>query len=973
MNAKSYLRFLFSFLCLAVETARCDLASVELNRDWLFAREPDVEAGSAEWLPAVVPGTVLTSYFRAGKIPDPDFDDNIAKLDQAYYNVNYRYRTKFKVPAEMKGRRLWLDFDGVNWKAEVSLNGKALGRIDGAFVRGRFDVTDKVRDGSNDLDVRIIWCDGKVEDMPSFLCTISWDFMPAIPGRDVGIYKPVRLVATGDVTLRDACVTTDLPLPDTSSAKVSAVVTVSNASGREVSGELQGAFKSQSGGDKAVRFAPVAVTLAPGETREVVVKAVTLKNPELWWPVGIGHGRGDRPLYRAAFRFVADGKETDRASVRFGVREYSYEYSPGGKSGDLVVCVNGRRVLVRGGNWAVPDNLLAWTKKDFDIAVEMHRDMGFNMIRTWHGAADFDALYDACDRCGVMVYEDFWLNGWTVPHDRAMFVANLKDKVKRLSPHPCIAIWCGENEASPPGWCAKEIPAAVATDPEKRLYVPSSNSGVVSGGITYAIQDPGWFYGKAAKFCTEAGAITVPAWRSMKRMMRPENLTMKAIGNKTWDLKGWNFGVGNKQVGTYRRVVTTRYGFEGDDFRRFCDLAQYVNYESYKYLFESWNANMYDPATGVLLWMSNPTGGTILWQVYDAYKAPTGGYWGSKHACEDVHVQWSPLDGAVKAVNHTSRGIAGKVTAKVYGLDGKVLHSFVGPVRADANAATRVTSFLGTDGGVNLAEGRSAKGTGPKGETDGANGVDGNFDTRWTAKSDRDMLTVDLGGLNSVDHAAVYWENAYASKYAVELSRDGTEWERVADVREADGGNDLLPFEPRKARYARLLVLGNATMWNSSVYEFKVLEAGTLKGRIPGIGPVAFISLEWRDAKGALLSRNFYWTGKSGTDYTEMATMPKAEVVVSAKASGNGTVAVALENKSSVCAVGLWLDLLRKGAREGEEERILPAWWSGNLVSLAPGEKRTLAVSFSASDAASNGFAIELSGLNAARRTLPVE
>ena len=223
MNAKSYLRFLFSFLCLAVATARCDLASVELNRDWLFAREPDVESGSAEWLPAVVPGTVLTSYFRAGKIPDPDFDDNIAKLDQAYYNVNYRYRTKFKVPAEMKGRRLWLDFDGVNWKAEVSLNGKALGRIDGAFIRGRFDVTDKVRGGSNDLDVRIVWCDGRVEDMPSFLCTISWDFMPAIPGRDVGIYKPVRLAATGDVTLRDACVTTDLPLPDTSSAKVSAV------------------------------------------------------------------------------------------------------------------------------------------------------------------------------------------------------------------------------------------------------------------------------------------------------------------------------------------------------------------------------------------------------------------------------------------------------------------------------------------------------------------------------------------------------------------------------------------------------------------------------------------------------------------------------------------------------------------------------------------------------------------------------
>jgi len=972
MNAKSYLRFLFSFLCLAVATARGDLASVELNRDWLFAREPDVEAGSAEWLPAVVPGTVLTSYFKAGKIADPEFDDNMAKLDQAYYNVNYRYKTTFKVPSEMKGGRLWLDFDGVNWKAEVSLNGKPLGRIDGAFIRGRFDVTDVVSDGDNDLQVRIIWCDGRVVDMPSFLCTISWDFMPPIPGRDVGIYKPVRLVKTGDVALRDPCVATDLPLPLLSTADAAVRVFAFNSGHAVREGKIRGVIRRSDGTGRKYPFERL-VSLAPGEEREIAFDPVRIDKPDLWWPVGIGSGRGDRPLYRLVLAYEEDGRRSDVATCSFAVREYAYDFTPGGGkngNGDLKVSVNGRPVLCRGGNWAVPDNLLSWSRRDFDIALDMHRDMGFNMIRTWHGAADFEELYAACDRCGVMVFEDFWLNGWDVPEDRAMFVANLADKVRRLRSHSSIAVWCGENEATPPAWCAEEIAAAVARDHERRFYVPSSNSGAVSGGITYAIQDPSWFYTKARKFCTEAGAVTVPTFRSMKRMMRPENLTMDAIGNKTWDLRGWNFGVGNKQVGTYRRVVGTRYGEPGGDFELFCDRAQYVNYESYKYLFEAWNSKMLDPATGILLWMSNPTWGTVLWQVYDAYKAPTGGYWGSKCACEDLHVQWSPLTGDVMAVNHTAHDVAGTVSGKVYDIGGAVLHSFSKRVSAKANAPTAVTRFLGIDGGVNVAAGRPAKGLGGKGETDGSLATDGDFETRWSSKTGDDALVVDLGAPRKVDHAAVYWENAFASAYDVELSGDGERWRRVAKVDRADGGNDLLPFEPTEARYARIKMRGSGTMWSPSVYEFQVIEAGSLKRGVSGMGEVAFISLEWRGAKGGVLSRNFYWTGRNGTDYTAMATMEKADVSASAKRTSDGGVTVALENRSKVCAVGLWLELLKKGAKDGEEERVLPAWWNDNCISLAPGERRTLTVRFAPADAGPRGVCIELKGVNVAKRTV---
>ncbi len=970
--------------------ASAALESVELSEGWEFAKAPDVAAHSPKWLPAVVPGTVLTSYWKAGVVEDPEFDDNIAKIDQKPMNVDHVYRTRFRVPEKLRGGRLWLDFDGINWRAEVSLNGKPLGRIDGAFIRGRFDVTDVVRTtGDNDLEVKIIWCEGRVTDMPSFLCTMSWDFMPAIPGRDIGIYKSVRLVKTGDVTLRDACAATDLPLPDVSRADATPRVVARNAGAAKRTGKIRGVIRRSVGTGPKYAFEK-SVALEPGDEKEIVFDPVRMTKPDLWWPVGVGHGRGDRPLYRLALAYEENGVRSDAASCLFGVREYSYEFTPGeGKKGkgDLKVSVNGLRVLCVGGNWAVPDNLLSWKKCDFDIAVEMHRDMGFNMIRTWHGAADFDDFYAACDRCGVMVYEDFWLNGWEVPKDREMFVANLADKVRRLRSHPSIAIWCGENEASPPGWCADEIPAAVAKDPEKRLYVPSSNSGVVSGGITYSIQDPGWFYMQAEKFCTEVGAITLPTFRSMQRMMRPENLSMKEIGNKTWDLRGWNFGVGNKQCGTYRRVIGTRYGEPKGDFERFCDFVQYVNYESYKYPFEAWNAKMYDPATGILLWMSNPTWGTVLWQVYDAYKAPTGGYWGAKSACEDLHVQWSPLSGDVQAINHTSRAVAGTVSAKIYDVDGTVLRTFSKKISANANAATTVANFLGTDGGVNVAKGCSAKGSGKKGETDGSKATDGDYATRWSSKDGNDALEVDLGSVRSVDHALVSWENAFASAYDIELSEDGSNWRCVAKVDHADGGNDLLPFEPAKARYARLKMRGSGTMWAPSVYEFKLIEAGSLGGRVPGKGSVAFIALEWRGTKGEMLSRNFYWTGRSGTDYTEIAKMQKVDVDIKVRrgatdplgkaAHGQGaaslrddakskssTVSVALENKDKTCAVGLWLELLKADAKSGEEARVLPAWWTENCVSLAPGEKRVVEVSFDELDAAGRPLAVECHGLN---------
>ena len=182
-----------------------------------------------DWPVATVPATTLVSYLNAGALPDPNFGDNITAISDSFFYADFWYRNEFMVPPSRPGRRTWLHFDGVNWKAEVYLNGEKLGRIEGGFMRGRFDVTDRLRAGAkNALAVRVekIANPGHVKektfrdpdknggilgaDNPTYHASIGWDWIPTIRGRNTGLWNDVYLTATGDVTVEDPLVTTKL-------------------------------------------------------------------------------------------------------------------------------------------------------------------------------------------------------------------------------------------------------------------------------------------------------------------------------------------------------------------------------------------------------------------------------------------------------------------------------------------------------------------------------------------------------------------------------------------------------------------------------------------------------------------------------------------------------------------------------------------------------------------------------------------
>ncbi len=313
---------------------------------WRLAAAPTVKGNAAEiakagfdttgWLVATVPGTALTTMIDRGVYPDSDYGLNNLVIPESLNKQDYWYRDEFKAP-KSGAKRFTLTFEGINYAAEVWLNGKPLGNIKGAFIRGIFDVTDELKPGqTNVLLVRvsppphpgipheqsILGGPGEnggamVLDGPTFMATEGWDWIPAIRDRDTGIWQPVTLTASGVVKIGDVQVITKLPLPDTSKADVEVNVPLENASDKPVKGTLQVVIESVT--------VTKDVTVAPGKSEVKLTPAefaqLTLQHPRLWWP----NGYGKAELYTAKVEFSEDSVASETKNVRFGVREVTYE------------------------------------------------------------------------------------------------------------------------------------------------------------------------------------------------------------------------------------------------------------------------------------------------------------------------------------------------------------------------------------------------------------------------------------------------------------------------------------------------------------------------------------------------------------------------------------------------------------------------------------------------------------------------
>jgi exo-1,4-beta-D-glucosaminidase len=636
---------------------------------------------TAGWHAATVPGTIVGALVEEGRFPNPFFGMNLRSIPgttypigeqfallpmpaDSPYKVSWWYRREFDLPPANVSPVVWLNFNGINYRANIWVNGTRIATRDevaGAFRRYEFDITRVAHPGAaNAVAVEVF------APEPRDLA-ITWvDWNPTPPDKNMGLWGDAYVTASGPVAIRHPHVITDLDLPSLDVAHLTVTAELWNATDAPVDASVRGAIES-------LQFSR-RVTLAPREHKIVRFSPsdtplLNVQHPRVWWP----YRMGEQHQYPLSIAVDVNGAESDRRDVKFGINEFSSELTD---KGHRLFRVNGKPILIRGGGWASDMLLRPKTPARLEAEFRYVKEMGLNTIRT-EGKLENDAFYDLADREGILIMPgwcccDQWelWDKWDA-ENYTVGPSSLRDQLLRLRNHPSIFVWLNGSDKPPIAAVERKY---LDIERELEWSRPTLSSaaeapGPVSGPSGVKMRGPYdyvppsyWLadaaHGGAFGFSPEIGpGAAVPPIESLKEMLPPDHL---------WPIdQVWNFHAGGgqfKDIKRFTSALEARYG-KAADVEDYARKAQALAYEDERAMFEGYARNKY-AATGVIQWMLNNAWPSLIWHLYDYYLRPGGGYYGTKIACEPVHVQYSYDDRSVVVVNDTQANLTGlKVSA----------------------------------------------------------------------------------------------------------------------------------------------------------------------------------------------------------------------------------------------------------------------------------------------------------------------
>jgi beta-mannosidase len=576
-----------------------------LNGAWQAAPAADEFPPRADWRAIRVPANWHVAGF-------PDYAGALV------------YRRSFSAPTREADERVFLCFAGVDYFAEVWLNGVSLGRHEGYFAPFEFDITPHLQT-ENDLVVRVesprepegdIWPNAKQLIKGIFNhhdCRPGGvDPVRGQDGNTGGIWSDVTLEVRPANFLRGLRCAAIL-LPD-GAARLSVAAEARFASTGNVTLHLA---VTPANFDSAERHEIRAtVTSAPGEASFPLV--LTLPHPRLWWP----WDQGEQPLYWAEVTLLLDGAPVDSRRERIGIRQI--EITP-----DWEWRLNGRRMFPRGTNLLPAQWLSEYTPERIGQDVRLLREANVNAIRI-HAHVNRDELYDACDEAGILVWQDFALQwGYAGSDDfAARASAQLGEMIRRLYNHPSLVVWCCHNEPNADNLDDLDPllhQVARAADPS-RFVEPASDFRSHSY--------PGWYYSHYYEFAglpsapcvTEFGAQALPGVDSLREMFPPEKL---------WppDWSAWAYH--NFQHDQTFNVAGIQLGASLEEF---VTNSQAYQARLLQYAIEHYRKARFRPVTGLFHFMFVDAWPAITYSVVDYWRRPKAGYAALQRAYQPVLV-----------------------------------------------------------------------------------------------------------------------------------------------------------------------------------------------------------------------------------------------------------------------------------------------------------------------------------------------
>jgi exo-1,4-beta-D-glucosaminidase len=713
-------------------------SKLPLHEGWALQTSAKVEAkgdvistpqfSPRGWHEATVPTTVVAALVKDKTLPDPFFAmnlrefpgvtypiggnfSNIPMAPDSPYAVSWWYRKQFAIPASYKGKTVWLKFDGINYNANIWLNGKQIAKSDavaGAWRTYEFNITDAAKPGAeNVLAVQTF----SPTDHDLAITFVDWN--PAPPDKNMGLWRDVYLAATGPVAVRFPTVVSKLNIPTNDRAELTVTAQVKNGTNQPVKGKLKGQIESIDFGQD--------VELAPNESKDVTFtpakfSQLVVSSPHLWWPAQIGKPN----LYPLHMEFEVGGSVSDSSSIKFGIREITSDFnSVGGRA----FHINGKNILIRGGGWT-PDMMLRENSQRLHDEFRYVRDMGLNTVRL-EGKLETQEFYDTADREGVLVMAgwcccDFW-ERWTrwKTQDFEIAKQSLRDQIYRLRSHPSLLVWLnGSDNPAPPDVeqmyldIEKDLqwPNPVVSSATGRKTSVTGDSGVkMTGPYEYIapsyweLDTPGGAPGR--KQCNPGGcggAYGFNTETSMGPAVPPIESIRAMVGkDHLWPVDDvWNYHAGGgefKTIGVFTDALTNRYG-KSDNVEDFATKSQMQTYEGVRAMYEAYSRNKYE-STGVIQWMLNNAWPSMIWHLYDYYLRPGGGYFGAKRAMEALHPIYGYDDHSIWLVSSQYEGVTGlKLTTKIYNLDATEKFTQENKVDAPADSTAKIFTLPDVQG-----------------------------------------------------------------------------------------------------------------------------------------------------------------------------------------------------------------------------------------------------------------------------------
>ena len=678
-------------------------------------------------IPYTVPGTVRTALLNAGEIPDPYYGyDNEKSL--WVEGKEWWFFKSFQANAQLRGKWIDLVFEGTSFQGEVWLNGQRVGELKGMLNPRSFNVGGMLKyDGENSLVVRLESTpDSRMNEMARGLtwdtprpqlysiaqCLYGWDWGPH--GVPVGIWQPVKLRVTGPLRVDHPYIRT--LIPSAKRAECSINLVVQNLSDALTSCDLTGSIQEKGSGKSVADFHQT-VALKPGESRTVNI-SVTIANPKLWWP----NGMGEQNLYLLNAVVSKGGEESERLSTPFGVRELKLvenenidqflktmkeqvgsQYVMGKVVGSYpwTFQVNGKKMFAKGGNWIPVDQLLRLDRSRYDRLLTLARDAGFNLLRVWGGGLyETDDFYQLCDEYGILAWQEFLSNRSFSRIDRENFLEGAASAVLRLRNHPSLTFWCGGNEFDPDDAGSKSVIDALDSllknlDPQREFHRASPYQGDDHHWAVWHGLKPYTDYRIVRPFRSEAGMNTFPVPENYRKFTPPAYLwppdTTFIEYHGEYNVRFQHLMKLSRYADEFGSPTTT------DDFIRKSELSQALaNAFNMEFCRENKFRN-----SGLLIWQYNDIWPCVSWSMVDWYGTPKPSYYYMKRASRPIHVGadferyiWKAgeeFSADIYLLNDTYAPVkAYTYEARILGIDGGQLSVQNGAASTPENRSTRV-------------------------------------------------------------------------------------------------------------------------------------------------------------------------------------------------------------------------------------------------------------------------------------------